>query len=170
MTKNNRWRKQWMVHSRSGGDPHKVSLDRNNAYWCDCWPFKKNRTCYHIDVAKGGGGDEIGVHQPPEPKIVYANVCEVQKEEDEETLLVPLLPLGDEHFLGTLLYDMLRFGVRWPSLMKAYKLNQASITPAEVRAYIETAGRKIYGPWDDELKRHDGFTITREGIDSSPMP
>jgi hypothetical protein len=47
-----RWKRQWFVPSKSGGKDHKVSEDKEGKFFCDCWPFRKERICDHIRDAR----------------------------------------------------------------------------------------------------------------------
>ena len=81
------------------------------------------------------------IHKP-EPPIVYAHVREVTPQPDG-SLYVPLLPIGDPHFLYTLCFDLYAHGLLWASILERYRLLGVS---AETLAWLSlnsTEGRSI---------------------------
>ena len=168
-----KWLKQWSVPSESGSKPYKVSLAMDGkTYVCHCWPFLRERTiCKHIKKVLAGEVPEIsadastasGAGLPPEPAIELCNVREVAPVMDSGSRIVkvqtPLIPLGDTHFLLTVVHDLLKAGVRWPTLRERYRLLK-DLTQADIEAYIYQNGRKIYGPWQEE-RGYVGYEIVR---------
>lgn len=77
-----------------------------------------------------------------------------------EQLLVPPIPLGDTHFMVTVLYDLLRFGVPWAALRERYRL-PARLTRQMIVDYIFTCGRKIYGGYEAG-RGYVGYTVLTE--------
>jgi hypothetical protein len=141
----------------SNGGKWKVSLKRDGTYACSCpaWKFAKapKPDCRHIQTIK-----EIPASTSTSPKrIVLANVEQVTPLGDAE-LLTPLIPFGDLHFALTVACDLAHFGAA-PEKVRCY-LYGNSLKVAQ--AYIARNGRKIYGPWTDELRRHSGYQIVRE--------
>lgn len=58
------------VNSYSGRESHKIRRGKDGVIYCDCWPWKKNRDCKHLEyyrnyIAKGGKGK---VTPPPNPQ------------------------------------------------------------------------------------------------------
>jgi hypothetical protein len=142
-----RWKRQWYVPSKSGGKDHKVSEDHEGKFYCDCWPFRKNRICDHIRDARAGGGRLIGEPEIPEPTLDYGwvvtQVTPVIADGKIQTLQVPQLPFGNEHthFVLTVFYDLLFYSVRWSTIREAY--HQDHITEGEVREFIRSRGRCV---------------------------
>ena len=143
----NRWKRQWYVASKSGSKDHKVSEDHEGKFYCDCWPFRKNRICDHIRDARAGGGRLIGELERPEPTIDYGwvvdKVTPVIADGKVQQVQVPQVPFGNTHthFVLTVFYDMLFYGVRWNTIRKEYR--QDHITEAEVRNFIQVHGRCV---------------------------
>ena len=56
---------------------------------------------------------------------------------------IPQVPFGNEHthFVLTVFYDMLFYGVRWSTIRKEY--HQEHITEADVREFIRSRGRCV---------------------------
>lgn len=164
-----RWVRQWRVPSRS--DPHKepytVSADHQGRFACSCprWKFARapKPDCDHIAQIKAGASTGDAAQMPaPEPNLEYCYVREVTPVVVGGVITkvrTPLLPIGDDHFCLTLLYDLAQAGVRWPTLRERYRLPK-SLTPSQVADYIRRHGRKIYGPWA-EGEGFRGFEIVR---------
>lgn len=149
--KDNRWKQQWLVPSKSGGKDHKVSEDQDGDFFCDCWPFRKNRTCKHIDVVRNGGGTPLRSSALPEPPLQFWNVSQVTPKVSDgriEFLKVPLMPLDDSHahFAYTIFYDLLFYGVKWATIRKQYMIING-LTELDVRNAIRERGRCVSGPW-----------------------
>ena len=155
-----KWIRSWDVPKSSGDGHWTVSLSDTKIYACTCppWIYRKTPECRHIrgikELVSSGPACEAGL----EPTIVYAKVNEVQRGENN-TLLVPLRPFDDTHFLLTLLVDLYAHGIRWSRIREHYELN-ANIKKDTCLQYIEQHGRKIYGDPDPETERQD-FTISR---------
>ena len=159
--KDNRWKQQWLVPSNSGGKDHKVSEDQDGDFFCDCWPFRKNRTCTHIDVVRSGGGTPLGSPVLPELPLQFWDVSQVTpKIADGEIkfLKVPLMPFGPEHahFAYTILYDLLFYGVKWVTIRKQYSVLPKGLTEAEVRQAIRDRGRCVRGVWRENADGEGG--------------
>ena len=161
-----KWVKQWKVPSESNPSKlYTVSMDTNGNYVCHCWPFLRSRTtCKHIEQVKAGIWGAVGDESAqPEPEIQFCYVQEVQPEYEADgktirLLKTPLLPIGNTHFQATLMFDLHRYGVAWPTLVKRYQLDK-SWTPASVEVYLrEHGGRMIYGDWV-EGNGFDGFKV-----------
>jgi hypothetical protein len=148
----NRWKRQWHVPSNSGGKGHKVSEDQDDNMFCDCWPFRRNRTCKHIAVVRLGGGTLVGYGQEAhEPPLRFWDVSQVTPKVSDgriEFLKVPLMPLGDSHahFAYTIFYDLLFYGVKWTTIRKQYTIVNG-LTELDVRNAIRERGRCVRGPW-----------------------
>ncbi len=171
MTKSNakRYEQQWDVPSDS--DPsayYTVSQTQEGDLICSCWPFLRTRQpCKHIRQVQAGQiaprGQPIAAPSTAaastpaiavnELRLVLANVrcvTPVADRVDAEIteVKVPQIPTGNEHFLLTVLYDLLQLGVAWPALRKRYKVTR-DLTPDWVTQYITEYGRLIYGPLRD---------------------
>ena len=138
----------------SNGGKWKVSLKRDGTYACSCpaWKFAKapKPDCRHIQTIQ-----ENPASTGTSPKsIVLANVEQVSPHGDAE-LLTPLIPVGDPHFALTVACDLAHYGARAEDVAQYLYGNSLRIA----REYIAQEGRKIYGPWSDSLRRHDGFRI-----------
>ncbi len=161
------YERQWDVPSDS--DPssyYTVSLTQEGDYVCHCWPFLRDRTkpCKHIRKVQAGqiaprgqplAGPSAAARVAPaitvsELRLTLANVrCVtlVVKKADAaiSEVQVPQLPSNNEHFLLTVLYDLLQLGVAWPALQKRYR-EARDLSPEWVTQYITEYGRLIYGP------------------------
>ena len=173
-----KYEQQWDVPSDS--DPasyYTVSLTREGEYVCHCWPFLRDRTkpCKHIRKVQAGEAAPRGpstapppMRTPPppttgvqEPRIVLCNVrgvTPVSNAAGTEVIEVktPPIPAGNDHFLLTVLFDLLKNGVTWDTLRQRYQLPR-DVTLTWVQEYIRDYGRLTYGPWTDGIG-FDGFT------------
>lgn len=58
-----RWIFRWQVPSQSDTNKHyTVAVDAGGTYGCDCWAYRRNRSCKHIDEVKMNPS----VYPPPE--------------------------------------------------------------------------------------------------------
>lgn len=155
-----KWIRSWDVPKSSGDGNWTVSLSDTKIFGCTCppWIYRKTPECRHIRGIKELVSSGPACEARPEPTIVYAKVNEVQRGENN-TLLVPLRPFDDTHFLLTLLVDLYAHGIRWSRIREQYELN-ANIKKDTCLQYIEQHGRKIYGDPDPETGRQD-FTLSR---------
>lgn len=131
-----------------------VELRRSGAYTCTCG---QTRECTHIQAVRSGlyaaEGEQIG----PQYELKTSNVREVELEEDilgnRTRVLVPILPLGNAHAVATIVYDLLRLGVRWSALRNWVDLlaneQGGSVSQTEVEALVRRRGRLIYGTWQE---------------------
>lgn len=113
----------------------------------------------------------VTVVPPLQPSNNVRGVCPELAEDGHTVVrfLVPLLPRRDHHFLLTVLYDLLRFGVPWIVLQTRYTL-PPRLTPQMVVDYVFAYGRKIYG----DHARGQGFwgyvVVTEWGGMDMPIP
>lgn len=152
MPNGDRWEQQWLVPSNSGSKEHKVSKDHEGSFFCDCWPFRKNRTCKHIDVVKSGGGTPLDSPALPEPPLQFWEIDKVTPEISDgqiEFLKVPLMPFGESHahFAYTIFYDLMFYGVKWATIREQYSVVTGGISEADVRNAIRQRGRCVRGAW-----------------------
>ena len=171
MANSDRWEQQWLVASNSGGKEHKVSEDLDGNFFCDCWPFRRNRTCKHIEVVKSGGGTPLGSSLLPEPSMQFWEIDKVTPEISDgqiQFLKVPLVPFGESHthFIYTVFYDLLYYGVKWATIREGYHAITDSITEADVRNATRQHGRCVRGAWRPSPNGDGGdwgpYEITRE--------
>lgn len=152
---------QWSVPSETDDTKvYKVSLTKEGEYKCSCprWIFKREQ-CKHIIRVKNGEIDE-----PISNLVIVLYNCEqveLGKGKKKGEIHFPLIPIGDSHFLLTLLYDATKYGVPWSILRERYDL-PSSLKRSDVENYIERHGRKIYGDWV-KGKGHQGFKIIQIG-------
>jgi hypothetical protein len=155
------WIRKWSVPASAGGI-WTVSLKHDGTYGCSCpvWKFAKapKPDCHHIEFIRAN--PSYGDHAPK--RIVLANVREVTQGEND-VLLTPLIPLGDLHFSLTVACDLARPGAA-PEEVARY-LHGNRLRAAQT--YISQNGRKIYGPWSDQGRRHEGYKIVPETAGSS---
>jgi hypothetical protein len=147
------WIRKWSVPASAGGS-WTVSLKHDGTYGCSCpaWKFAKGPKpdCRHIEFVRANPS----YGEQAFKRIVLANVREVTHGEND-VLLTPLVPLGDLHFSLTVAYDLARMGAAPEDVAKYLHGNRLGAA----QAYIAQYGRKIYGPWSDEGRRHDGYQI-----------
>jgi hypothetical protein len=74
-----------------------------------------------------------------------------------------LIPLGDLHFSLTVACDLARLGAAPEEVAKYLHGNRLRAA----QTYISQNGRKIYGPWSDQGRRHEGYKIVPETAASS---
>jgi len=144
----------WNVPSDTRRDVvHEVRRDAAGNYECTCeaYRFGKGRPCKHIEDVAGGVYGAVG--QPamalPAVRVGLAKVTQVTVVERDEAgrptrVMVPLRPIGDTHFMATLVYDALRAGVAWPELRELEHIPR-DWRPADIVAYVRANGRRIYG-------------------------
>lgn len=106
--------------------------------------------CHHIDLIKAN--PSYGDH--PFKRIVLANVREVTQGEND-VLLTPLIPLGDLHFGLTVACDLARLGASPQDVARYLHGNRIRVA----QDYISQHGRKIYGPWSEQRRCHEGYEI-----------
>jgi len=150
------WIQQWNVPATNGGT-WIVSLKHDGTYACSCpvWKFARapKPDCKHIEMIRADASS-INVGPSAPKQVVLANVREVT-EDSGNKLLTPLIPMGDLHFCLTVAFDLARHGAG-VSDIKRYSHGNSLKT---IREFIETRGRKIFGPWSAEFCRHEGFDI-----------
>jgi hypothetical protein len=155
------WIRKWSVPASAGGI-WTVSLKHDGTYGCSCpvWKFAKapKPDCHHIEFIRAN--PSYGDHAPK--RIVLANVREVTQGEND-VLLTPLIPLGDLHFSLTVARDLARLGAAPEEVAKYLHGNRLRAA----QTYISQNGRKIYGPWSDQGRRHEGYKIVPEIAASS---
>lgn len=89
------------------------------------------------------------------PQQKYKIICsrevrEVELQDDRTTVLIPFRPIGDAHFLATILYDALALGINWKEIKELEK------APKKwgIKTVMNTVfynGRKIYAQSDSYL-------------------
>lgn len=153
-----KYKKQWDVPSSSDDSKtYKVSLCEDGKLICHCWKFLRNRNepCKHIIAVMNGELDQVS-----EPMIVLAMVKEVHiNPKNRNQVFFPLIPIGDVHFLLTVVYDGMRCGVSWKTLRERYHL-PARLSKATVVGYVEQYGRRIYKE-SNTGDRHFDYEIVR---------
>jgi hypothetical protein len=147
------WIRKWSVPASAGGT-WTVSLKHDGTYGCSCpaWKFARapKPDCHHIDFIR----DNPSSGDHPFKRIVLANVREVTQGEND-VLLTPLIPLGDLHFGLTVACDLARLGASPEDVAKYLQGNRIRVA----QDYISQHGRKIYGLWTEQRRRHEGYTI-----------
>lgn len=146
------------IASRTGAHAYTVTQWSPTQWSCECkdWTYRR-RACWHIQQARLQ--TEAGPAQRPEPRIVFAHVDTVTPH-DPDTLYVPLLPVGDTHFLATLCFDLYRHGIRWPTIQSQYRL-PADWTKEKIFHYIDHYGRKLYHITTQNGRRTVDYRIER---------
>jgi hypothetical protein len=155
-----KWIKRWKVPSHSNPSVfHTVAQDKDGNYACSCPRWIHHREeCKHIQEVKGGSWKEIGKEEgQPTLRKVLANVREVTVKKKNGEILVPLIPLGNDHFVLTLAYDLLNAGIPWKTVLEWAHLPR-TVNPKMIQEYIHRYGRKIYGPWV-KGRGHEGYEI-----------
>ena len=166
-TKSNakRYEQQWDVPSDS--DPsayYTVSLTQEQQLICSCWPFLKSRQpCKHIkrvqrgEIAPRGQPQAVSpaatasgaVVTATEPKIIKAKVRQVTPIMDPAgmevvSVKVPTaLPPGNDHFLLTVLADLLGNGVSLATLREHFPVPR-DLTAGWITNYVQEYGRLIF--------------------------
>lgn len=167
-TKSNakRYEQQWDVPSES--DPssyYTVSLTQEQQLICSCWPFLRDRTkpCKHIKRVQRSEISPRGqpMVAPPvqsasvstpvasdEPSISLAKVRCVTPVLDAAgvevvKVKVPDIPKGNDHFMLTVLADLMSNGVSWATLQRRYSLPR-DLTQKWVKQYVQEYGRLIF--------------------------
>ena len=146
-----KWIQSFEVPSTSGRGTYTVSQDRDGKFGCSCpqWKFRRV-SCKHILRVQEQVQTGPQSFERVSPTCVPANVRAVRKR-DEGTLLVPLLPTGDPHFLATVVVDLLMHGVQFFEIRHRYHLPSG----ARRQDYIDHVlryGRRIYG----SRQQHEG--------------
>ena len=112
----------------------------------------------------------------PEPPMQFWEIDKVTPEISNgqiQYLKVPLVPFGASHthFVYTVFYDLMFYGVKWATIRKGYHAIADSLTEADIREAIRERGRCVKGPWrkngDSEGGDWDPYVVTRE---DSPLP
>lgn len=160
-----KWIKKWKAPSNSTpGKEYTVSIDREGNYGCSCprWkfqraPFDERESCDHIEDVIAGRISPEGETLKAEPRIVLASVRAVipvigEDGETVEEVLTPLYPVDDGWFQATIVYDLLRAGVKWATLRKRYAIARVN-SKKNIIANIEGRGRRIYGPLENPPRK-----------------
>lgn len=173
-----RWISQWQVSSESSADSYTVSLKLDQTYACACprWKFAKapKPDCKHIKSVRGGDFDPIGVEPRNEPEFELAMISEVTPVLTNGVVTkvqVPLYPMGDTHFQATLVFDCLKYGVRFQTLRDRYDIAKRN-SRNNLIGYVIENGRRIYGPWDEKscnLVGYDLVLVTQADLDPFGM-
>jgi hypothetical protein len=118
----------------------------DDQYQCSCpvWIFHR-KECKHIQAVKDGQYEDV-LQFIKTYNLTFGMVREVTIEDDLNTVLVPLLPIGDTDFLATIVYDLLQLGVPWHSIVELEHLPKEWKIQA-VKQHVQQKGRKIYGEW-----------------------
>jgi hypothetical protein len=160
-----RYEQQWDVPSES--DPsayYTVSLTQEQQLICNCWPFLRTRQpCKHIKRVQRGeiaprGQPQVAPSMPApaastpvtsdEPTISLAKVRCVTPVLDASgvevvKVKVPDIPKGNDHFMLTVLADLMSNGVSWATIQQRYSLPR-DLTQKWVKHYVQEYGRLIY--------------------------
>ncbi|MCA9499904.1 MAG: SWIM zinc finger family protein [Nitrospira sp.] len=120
-----------------------VSQDEQGEWGCSCpvWKFSR-KPCKHIQHIQDARAEGLHRDALAEPRIIYANVCEVTKQ-DALTIFAPLIPLNDVHFLATVCVDLYAHGVGWKTIQRTL-LPHANLSRKDLLRYVLRHGRKIY--------------------------
>jgi hypothetical protein len=96
----------------------------------------------------------------PKYKLICKKVRELELQDDRETIFIPFRPIGDIHFLATVLYDALMLGVSWKEIAELEKTPKGW-KPATAIDIVHANGRKIYAKSDTYLGAN-GFEYIRD--------
>ena len=137
-----KWIKKWKVPSNS--NPNKiytVSQADDGTYGCSCphWCFRRQE-CSHIAYIKITQ-PEPNSEPKKRPEIVPANVLKPTYNENENILMMPLIPLDPRstHITATICFVALKYGYSITELRERYGLPQSWTKKAIIR-YIEEHG------------------------------
>lgn len=138
-----KWIQSFEVPSTGGHGRYIVSLDKHGTWGCSCpnWKFRR-AVCKHILAIREQVQQTVPKYERVIPICRAANVPEVRREQDD-VLLVPLLPLNDEHFLATVIVDLLMHGLPFPVIRQRYHL-PASVNQHQYLTLVKHQGRRIY--------------------------
>jgi len=103
-----KWIKKWKVDG-SNGNVWTVAIDTEGNYGCSCplWKFKRLE-CHHILRIKENGGREY--KEKEKPKYILAKVKKPIYKKESNTLLIPLVRVGDIRMEATVCYNLLKYG------------------------------------------------------------
>lgn len=138
-----KWQQSFEVPSTSGRGTYIVSLDKTGNWGCSCpqWKFRR-LACKHIVSVQAQVAETRPRFERLVPICRAANVPEVTKECDD-LLLIPLLPLNDEHFLATVVVDLLMHGIPYFEIRQRYHLASHRRREEYIQLVV-TRGRRIY--------------------------
>lgn len=140
-----KWIQSFTVTSSSGKGEYTVSLADDGSYGCSCphWKFRR-QPCRHIAHIQ----DQTTRNYHPSrmrrtvPTCQPANVPQVTSL-NETTLLVPLIPLQDAHFLATVIVDLLAYGIPYDEIHRRYHL-PSTTSRRQYLDYVMIHGRRVY--------------------------
>src|SRR5262249_26041244 len=140
-----KWQQSFEVPSTSGGGTYVVSLDKTGNWGCSCphWRFSR-AICKHIRSVQAQVAETRPQFERLVPTCRAANVPEVTKERDD-LLLIPLLPLNDEHFLATVVVDLLMHGIPFFEIRQRYHLSSHRRREEYIHLVVGR-GRRTYAP------------------------
>lgn len=146
-----------------------VSLDKTGTWGCSCphWRFRRS-ICKHIQDVQAQVQQTRPRYEKVIPTCRAANVPEVLKERDD-LLLVPLLPLDDEHFLATVIVDLLMYGVPFFEIRQRYHLPPNRRREEYIRIIAER-GRRIYAPCGSQATTRTCVTTQNWNLPDPPLP
>ncbi len=166
-----KWVQSFSVPSSSGHGEYTVSLADDGSYGCSCphWKFRR-QPCRHIaTVQEQASTNHTGTaYRRPLPICRSANVPEVQKL-NEDTLLVPLIPLKNAHFLATVIVDLLTHGIPFEEIKRRYHLS-AKYSRSSYTQLILSHGRCIYGDLDPRTKSRSLITTSIWNLPDPILP
>lgn len=138
-----KWVQSFEVPSTSGDGTYVVSLDKTGSWGCSCphWKFRR-APCKHILSVQAQVEQTRPRYERVVPTCRAANVPEVTKDRDD-LLLIPLLPLDDEHFLATVVVDLLMHGLPYFEIRQRYHLPSSRRREDYIQLVV-ARGRRIY--------------------------
>jgi hypothetical protein len=164
-----KWLQSFEVPSTSGRGTYIVSLDTIGNWGCSCpqWKFRRV-ACKHVLSVQAQVAETRPHLERVIPTCRAANVLELTKERDD-LLLIPLLPLNDDHFLATVVVDLLMHGIPFFEIRQRYHL------PSQRRRedYIQlvlTRGRRIYAPSASPINPRPCLVTQAWNLPDLPLP
>ncbi len=140
-----RWIQSFEVPSTSGPGTYVVSRDKQGVYACSCPHFIYRRgACKHIRTVQEHA--RTAPTHPVPPTCIAANVCAVTAGENN-TVLVPLLPIGHTDFLATMIVDLLLHRVPFDLIRRHYHLPKHT-SRQDYIDHVLSHGRYIYAGAD----------------------
>ena len=132
-----KWVKRWKVAASNGGT-WTVAQDKDGGWGCSCpvWKFRRQE-CHHIAAIKR---DPSRPEEVVEPVLEYQLASVDQPQRKDDTLLIPLVTVGNTHQEAAVCNFLLEEG--WPmAAIRQQRHIPSQWTAKAIRRFIDENGQ-----------------------------